>query len=99
MFENDDAPLRARLAFADLDHFSLRGDGVADEDRLGKLGAVETEVADGGAERGIADRETDHEAQRENTVDQALAELGVLREFRLHLQTWRTESQVSEQQR
>src|SRR5271155_6000023 len=44
------------------------------------------QVGDGGAEGGISDRYTDHQAEREDAVDDALAELGALGEFGVEME-------------
>src|SRR4030095_10371373 len=62
VLEGHDAPLRARLRLPLVHDFRLRVDGVAGEDRLGELDLVEAEVPDGGAERGLADRDADRDA-------------------------------------
>ncbi|MCY1555656.1 hypothetical protein D9M68_923350 [compost metagenome] len=48
------------------------------EQRLGKTHLVPAEVGDGGAQGGVAHRDTDHQPQGEGAVDQALTVLGVL---------------------
>jgi hypothetical protein len=67
-----------RLARPQFEHGRLGADRVAGEHRLGKAHVLPAEIADGGAERRIADRKPDHEAQGEDAVDQWLSEFGRL---------------------
>src|SRR5580700_10102524 len=79
MLEDHDAPLRPRLGGPYLFDFGLGGNRVADEDRLGKLDLLETEIAYRGAERQIGNRDAHDQAQRKNAVDQPLAKLSLFR--------------------
>src|SRR5262249_57020652 len=53
--EGHDAPLRPRARLALVDHFGLGVDRVAVEHRLRELDLLETEIAHGCDERGLAD--------------------------------------------
>src|SRR5207245_494140 len=98
MLENHDSPLRARLALPNLNNFGFRRDGIADEDRLGKLCLVKAEIADGGAQRQLADGESDHQPEREDAVDQALPKFGVFGKFRIQMERLRIHRQRREKQ-
>ena len=67
-----------RLARAHVDHFALDVNRVAVEHGPREAHLVPAEIADRRAERGVADRDADDEAERERAVDDARAELGVL---------------------
>src|SRR5271170_4454368 len=69
MLEHDHAPLWTRFRFAHFDDFGLGSNRIADKDRSGELGFLKTQVADSGAEGQFADRQPDHEAEREDAVD------------------------------
>ena len=70
---------------------------IAMEDGLGKLHLGHAEVADGGAERGVADRHADHQPEREQAVDQRLAPLGLGGEMVVDVQRLGIERQAGEQ--
>src|SRR5216684_6997059 len=98
MFKNYHAPLRVRFRFPHLDYLGLGGDRIADEDRFGKFGLLETQIAYCRSERQLADRKANHQPQCEDAVDQTLAELRVLREFGIEMKRLRVHRQRREQQ-
>ena len=51
------------------------------EDRVLKSYFVHTEIAEGGAERRVVDRNADYKAEREKAIHDPLPELGALREI------------------
>jgi hypothetical protein len=72
-------PASARdLLSALLDHGGGGAQGVAVKHRLREAHVGHAEVRDGGAERGVADRDADHQPEREQAVHDALPELGLL---------------------
>src|SRR5882724_6994682 len=97
VLEGDDAPLRPRLRLALVHDLRLRVDRVAVKDRLGELHLVEPEVADGGAQRGLADREPDGDAQGEQAVHERLAELRLGRGVEVEMQRLRVHRHAGEE--
>ena len=84
-----------RLALGE--HLRRHMEGIAVEHGLGKPHVGHAEVADGGAERGVVDRDADHQAQREQAVDQRLAPLGLGREVMVDVQRLRVVGEAGEQ--
>src|SRR5574337_443637 len=74
--EGDDAGVRARGARADFLDRRARADRVAVEHRFRETHVGHPEVGDRRAERRVVHRQPDHEAEREDAVDQRPAELG-----------------------
>src|SRR5262249_34495384 len=71
-------------------------DRVAVEDRLRELDLLEPEIAHGRAERGLADREPHGDAEREEAVDQRLAELGLGRGVEIDVERLRGHREAGE---
>jgi hypothetical protein len=70
---------------------------VAVEYRLGELHLVHAEIGDGGAERRVVHRDADHQAQGEDAVDDALAELGLRRELLVDMERLDVHGERAEQ--
>jgi hypothetical protein len=68
----DNPGIGARFAGAQFLHLAHRAQGVADEHRLGRHHLVEAEIGDQRAERRIAHRQADQQAEGEGRVDQNL---------------------------
>src|SRR5208282_5875881 len=98
MLERRDAPLRARFRLPGLHDFGFGIDRIADEYRLGKLDFLKTEIADRGPQGQIAYRQTYYQAERENAVDQPLAELCLLGELGVEMERLQVHGQRGEQQ-
>src|SRR6185295_102788 len=75
--ELDDARVGPRLGFPFAHHLRREVERIAVEHRLGELDIGHAEVAHRGADGGIADRDADHDAQREERVHQRLAPLAL----------------------
>ena len=78
VLEHHDAVAGARLAVAQPEHHGIHMQRIPGEHRLGKTHLVPTQVADRGAQRGVAHRNAHHQPEREHAVHQGLAELGCL---------------------
>ena len=52
---------------------SVSTDGIAVEERLREAHLVPAQIGDRGSQRGVADRDPDHEPEREGTVDDSLS--------------------------
>jgi hypothetical protein len=87
--EHDDAIVRARLADPCLEYLRLDPERVAQEHGQRKTHLVPPEVGHRRAMRRVVDRNADHEAERQATVDEDPAELGVLHRFRVEMQCGR----------
>src|SRR5262245_66303278 len=87
--------MRARLA--PVDDLGLRVDRVAVEDRLRELDLLEPEIADGRAERGLADGEPDRDAEREQAVDVRPSELRLARGVEVDVQRLRIHGQLRQE--
>ena len=99
MVEHDDSRVGARAALAFFGDRRFGAQRVADKDRVREARIGHAKIRDRSAERGVADRHADHQAEREDAVDDALAEFGVLRKFgvevqRLGIMRERAEDQV-----
>ena len=70
---------------------------VAVEHRLGEAHVGHAEIGDGGAERRVVHRDADHQAEREQAVDDALAELGLGGELLVEVQGLHVHGQRAEQ--
>ena len=86
-----------RFALALGDNLGLGAQRVAVEHRVGEFHVGHAEIADGRAERGVADGDADHQAEREELVDQRLAPLGLGRELGIEMQRLRIVGQAGEQ--
>src|SRR5262249_5384594 len=86
VLEGDDAPLRSRLRLALVHDFRLGVDRVAVEHGLRELDLLEPEIAHGRAERRLADRQADGDAERQQAVDQRLAEFRLGRRVEVDVQ-------------
>src|SRR3546814_16548252 len=75
MEESDDTRIRPRFRFLEADDLALRAQRVADEHGLRHDQLIIAEVRDERAERRIADRQPDHQAEGAGAVDEDLAEL------------------------
>ena len=67
------------------------------EHRLGKAHLGHAEVGDGRAQGGVVDGDADHQAEREQAVDDALAELGLAGELVVQMQRLDVQGQRAEQ--
>src|SRR5689334_23335940 len=76
MLESDDALRRARLALTHRHDRGFRTKRVAGKDGAGKSDLFPAEIADGGPERRVLNRQSDDQPEREDRVHQRLAELG-----------------------
>src|SRR5882724_4542388 len=83
MLELDDAAIRPRLAVAHGDDHGTAAQRVAVEHRLREAHVGHAEIGDRRPERRVVDAHADHEAEREEAVDDALAELGAGGEMRI----------------
>ena len=97
VLEDHDAPLRPRLRLALLHHLGLGVDRVAVEDGPRELDLLEAEVAHRGAERGLAHGEPDGRAEREDAVDEGLAELRLRGGVEVHVERLRVHGEAREQ--
>src|SRR5436190_13858351 len=86
-----------RLARALGNDFCVRPQGIAVEHRLGKFDLGHTQIANGGAERGVIHAHADHDAERVEAVEQPLAELGLPGELGIEMQRLRIHGQQAEQ--
>ena len=77
VLEHDDAIVGTRAAVAQLRDLRLDVHRITVEQGLGETHDVPAKVGDRRAERRVADRDSDHETEREGAVDDALAELGL----------------------
>src|SRR5690348_5542536 len=73
----DDSGIGARFAFAHGDALGFAAQRVAGEHWIGEFQRIVAEVRDQRPERGVADADADHQAEREAAVDERLAELGL----------------------
>src|SRR5262245_37598425 len=96
VFELDQPLPRPLLALALGDDLGVRSQRIAVKYGLGELDLGHAEIADGGAERGVVDAHADHDAERVEAVEQALAELGFFREMRVDVQRLRIHGQQAE---
>ena len=62
VFEGDDAPIGFGSAGPSVGDFRSDADGVADENWVRKGRLIKSEVAEGGAEGGIGNRQTNDES-------------------------------------
>src|SRR6266404_2339681 len=95
--EFDDAGVGPRLALAHAQDLGLYAKRIAVEDRLGKAHVGHAEIGDRGAERGVVHGDADHQAEREQAVDDALAELGLAGEFLVEMQRLHVHGERAEQ--
>src|SRR5690349_9392966 len=96
--EFDDAGARPRFRLALGDHLGGAMDGVALEQRMGKLHVGHAEIGDGGTDRHVGHLDADHQPEREQRVHQRLAPLGLLlAEVPVDVQRLRVERHVGEQ--
>lgn len=79
--EQHDALRRPRFALAHLQYFARHMQRIAVKDRFGKDDIRHAEIGDGRAKRRLVHGDADHQAEREQRVDDALAELGGLAVF------------------
>ena len=98
VFKGYDAPVRFCPALPLVDDAGGDRNRVADKDRIGEGGFIETQVAKGRAESGIPDRETNHQAERIDAVNQHLAMNGCFRELPVQMQWLRIMGQRGDQQ-
>src|ERR1700724_3421275 len=96
--ELEDAGARSRVRFALADDLGGAMDGVAFEQRVGKLHLGHAEIGDSGADREVVDHDPDHQAEREQRVHQRLAPFGLLlAEMPVDVQRLRVERHIGEQ--
>src|SRR5439155_667171 len=97
VLEGDDAPLRTRPRLALVHHLGLRIDRIAVEDGLRELDLLEAEVAHRGPEGRLADREPHRDPERQDAVDQRLAELRLRRGVEVEVERLRVHRQAGEE--
>src|SRR5437868_6528638 len=97
MLELDDPGVLARLAAPFRLHDCSRPQRVAVEDRLRKPNVAHPQIGDRRTERRFADADADDQTEREQAVDQALAELGLFSEFFVEVQGLRVHRQCAEE--
>ena len=86
--ENHNSVVRSRLRVLQLQHLGFNSDGVTVEQRLWKSHVVPSQIGYRRADRCIADRYANHEAQGQATVNQRFAKLRRFAVFRIDMQ-WR----------
>ncbi len=84
--EHHDALCGARFALALFQHLGFDMQRIAMENGLGEAHLIHAEIGDRGAERGFADRNADHQAQRVERIDDAGAEFGGLGIFLVQME-------------
>ena len=85
-----------RLRVLQLNHLGFNSDGVTVEQRLWKSHIVPSQIGNRRADRCIADRYPDHEAQRQATVNQGFAKLCRFAVLRVDMQRRRIMRQRAE---
>ena len=91
VLEFDDAAIRLRFRFAHRDDRGLDADGVAMEDRVRKHRLLHAEIGDRRADGDVVDRNADHQAEREQRIDQRLAPFALGGEIEIDMQRLRVQ--------
>jgi hypothetical protein len=91
MLEFDDAAIGLGFRRPHRFHLSFDMNRVAMEHGMRERRLRHAEVGDRRAERGIVDRDADHQAEREQRIDQRLAPLALRREIEIDMQRLRVE--------
>jgi hypothetical protein len=98
MLEPDNTPVLFGFRFALLYDLGFNPQGIADEYRIRELHLIHAQIANRGTQGGIADGQTDDQAQRKITIYQYLTKLRSLGEFRIDMQWLRIVSHGTEKQ-
>ena len=96
VLENHDSIFWPRFRVLQLDYLSFNSYGVTVEQRLRKSNIVPSQIGYGRADRGIANRYADHEAQGQATVNQGFSKLRCFAIFRIEMQRRRIMRQRAE---
>ena len=96
VLENHNSIVGPRLRILQLKHLGFNSYGVTVEQRLWKSHIVPSQIGNRRADRCIADRYADHEAQGQTTVNQGFAKLRCFAVFRIDMQRRRIMRQRTE---
>ena len=83
--KGDDALGRAGFTGARISDFCGDMDCITVKNRMGEFSVAHAEIADRGAERRITNRNSDHQAEGEDGVDQRLAEFCIFGKFVINM--------------
>lgn len=98
MFEFNDTGIGTRFRFTLIHDFGGAVNAVAFEDRCGEAHLGHAEISDRGAIGGIGDRNANHQAKRENRINERLSPFGFGgAEMRVDMERLRIERHVREQ--
>src|SRR5256885_12959917 len=95
--EGDDAPRGARARLALVHDLGLRVEGIAVEDGLRELDLVEAQIPNRRAQRRLTDRKADGDPERQQAVDEGLAELGLRRGVEVEVERLRVHREAGEE--
>ena len=96
MQKRDDAGIGPGFAGANVLYRGAAVDRVAVKNRMREAHVAHAQVGDCCAKGGVLHRQADHQAERENAVDQGAAELGGLAVFGVDVQRSRVAGGVAE---
>src|SRR5207244_4408238 len=97
VLEGDDAPLWTRSWLPLVHDLGLRIEGIAVEDGLRELDLVEAQVPDRCAQRRLTNRKADSDPERQQAVDERLAELGLRRGVEIEVERLRVHREAGEE--